>query len=240
MLSSTIGAGNTVGVYYATGSAMAKIFNHKRPEYHQWLVTVASQGSENINNVLQGKVEFGLAQADMLYRATRGLAPWAGKPQQNLRGVLALHSEDLAIVVAGDAGITGVAELKGKRINIGAPGSSDEEYGRRIMENLGIKIDEVTISRYPAATASDLLAEGKIDAYFYTAGHPNLSVWEATSGKRKARLLPLDKSLIDQILVANPPAKAVSITTDYYPGGEPTGDPYRGGQGGALHPRGDA
>jgi hypothetical protein len=220
----SVGAGNTVGGYYAASSAMAKIFNRKRQDYHQWLVTVASQGSEeNINNVLAGKTQFGLAQANMLDRAKRGLAPWAGRPQKSLQAVLGLYTEDLTIVAAEDAGILSVAGLKGKRVNIGSPGSSDEEYARQILQKAGIRMEEVIISRFPAAVASDLLAEGKIDAYFYTAGHPNLSVWEATSGKRKARLLPLDKSLIDQILVANPPAKAVSITTDYYPGLENRG-----------------
>jgi TRAP transporter TAXI family solute receptor len=214
----SIGAGNVMGVYYAAGSGMAKIFNHKRQEYHQWFVTVASLGSvENINNVLQGKVEFGLAQANMLDRAVRGREPWT-VPQTNLQAVLSLYTEDFTIVAAGDAGIEALADLKGKRVNIGAPGSSDGVYAREVLEKSGVRVEDVEISEQPSFKASDLLSEGKIDAYFFTAGHPNLSVREVTSGKRKARLLPLDQSLIEQFLAARPLLKAVSISTDYYPG----------------------
>jgi TRAP transporter TAXI family solute receptor len=215
----SIGAGNTVGVYYAASSAIAKLYNLKRPEYHQRLVTVASQGSEeNINNVLQGKLEFGLAQSDVLYRAIQGQTPWAGKPHKNLQAVLGLHTEDLTIVAASDAGIASIADLKGKRVNIGAPGSSDEEYARRLLLKAGIRVEDVALSQYPSSMASDLLAAEKIDAYFYTVGTPNLSVREATSGTRKAIILSLDKSLIDLATSMNPLVKAVTISTDEYPG----------------------
>ena len=215
----SIGAGNVMGVYYAAGSAVAKILNHKRPEYHQWFVTVASHGSvENINDVLQGTNEFGLAQANILDRAVRGMEPWTGHPQTNMEAVLSLYTEDLTIVVAGDAGINRLADLRGKRVNIGAPGSSDDVYARTVLEMAGVRVEDVKISDQPSFKASDLLTEGKIDAYFFTAGHPNLSVREVTSGKRKARLLPLDQSLVDQFLAARPLLKAVSIPTDYYPG----------------------
>jgi TRAP transporter TAXI family solute receptor len=215
----SIGAGNTVGVYYAASSAMAKIFNQKRPEFHQRLITVASQGSEeNINNVLQGKLEFGLAQSDMLYRAQQGLTPWAGKPHKNIQAVLGLHTEALTIVAASDKGIAKLADLVGKRVNIGAPGSSDEENAKRILLKAGIRVEDLTISQFPSSMASELLTGDRIDAYFFTVGHPNLSVREATSGQRKAVLLPLDKSLIDLFQVTSPLAKAVTIPTDQYPG----------------------
>jgi len=182
------------------------------------LVTVASQGSvENINNVLDGKVEFGLAQANMLYRAGRGQKPWTQPSQTNLQGVLGLYTEALTIVAAEDAGINSLADLKGKRLNVGAPGSSDQVYARLILERAGLREEEVTISEEPSYKASDLLADGKIDAYFFTVGHPDLSVREASSGKRKARLLPLDQALIEHCLTVNPLLKSVAISTDYYP-----------------------
>jgi TRAP transporter TAXI family solute receptor len=215
----SVGAGNVVGVYYAACSGMAKIFNQKRGEHHQWLVAVASQGGvENINNVLEGKVEFGLASVNMLGRAMGGQAPWTASPPTNLQAVLGLYTEALTIVVAGDKKIETVADLKGKRVNIGAPGSSDQVYARPILNGAGLQMEEMKILEEPSSKASDLLEEKKIDAYFFTDAHPDLSVREATSGKRKARLLPLERRLIESCLAANPILKAVAISTDYYPG----------------------
>jgi TRAP transporter TAXI family solute receptor len=215
----TIGSGNTTGVYYAAAAALAKVVNRTSGESGLRLVNQASQGSEqNINDVLAGKVAFGLAQADMLDKATLGRGPWQGHPQAALRSVLALHSEALTLVAAEDAGIAGLADLKGKRVNIGAAGSSDNENARLLLEMAGIKLEEVQLREEPAALASDMLQDDEIDAYFYTVGHPNLSVREATSGRRKARLLPLPPEMIEAFTAARPYLLAVSIPIDQYPG----------------------
>jgi TRAP transporter TAXI family solute receptor len=215
----TIGSGNTVGMYYATSSAIAKIFNQRRQECQQWVITQASQGSEeNINHVIDGKIQFGLAQDNMLVRAQEGMAPWEGKPQKNLQAVLKLYTEKLAIVAAEDAGILSLSDLRGKRVNIGAPGSSDAETARIILERVGVPMDELTISQEQVSKASDLFSEGKIDAYFFTVGHPDFSVREASFGKRKVRLLPLDQSCIEHCLSITPLVKSVLIETDFYPG----------------------
>jgi hypothetical protein len=214
-----IGSGNITGVYYAASAALAKVFNRSSGESGLRLVNQASQGSEqNINDVLAGKVAFGLAQADMLFKATQGLGPWEGRPQANLRAVLALHSEALTLVAAEDAGIAGLADLKGKRVNIGAPGSGDNENARLLLEKAGVKPEEVVLREDQAALASDLFQNDEIDAYFYTVGHPNLSVREATSGKRKARLLPVPPEMVGQFTAARPFLLAVSIPVDQYPG----------------------
>jgi len=214
-----IGSGGTAGVYYAASAALAKIFNRSSGESGLRLVNQASQGSEqNINDVLAGKAAFGLAQADMLYKATQGLGPWQGHMQGALRSVLALHSEALTLVAAEDSGIAGLADLKGKRVNIGAPGSSDNENARLVLEMAGVKLEEVKLREERAALASDLFQNDEIDAYFFTVGHPNLSVREATSGKRKARIVPLPAEMIGQFTAARPFLQAVSIPVDQYPG----------------------
>lgn len=214
-----IGSGSTAGVYYAEAAALAKVVNRDSAETGLRLVNQASQGSEqNIDDVLAGKVAFGLAQADMLDKAMLGRGPWQGRPQATLRAVLALHIEALTLVAAEDAKIAGLADLKGKRVNIGAPGSSDNENARNILELVGVKPEEVELRESPAALASDLLQAGEIDAYFYTVGHPNLSVREVTSGKRKARLVPLPPELVGRFTAAQPFLLAVSIPVDQYPG----------------------
>jgi hypothetical protein len=214
----TLGAGNVVGVYYAAGSGMAKIFNKKRGTYRQWLVPVATPGTvANISSVIGGSNQFGLAQLNMLEKSIRGTDPGTTHPGTNLVAVLGLYSEALTIVAAGDAGVERLADLKGKRVNIGAPGSSTHESALPILARAGLQPSDLKLNEEPSFKASDLLEEGRIDAYFFTAGHPNLSVREATSGKRKAVLLPVGQDIIDYCLALNPNLKAVSIETDYYP-----------------------
>lgn len=213
-----IGAGNTVGIYYGTSSAVAKLFNYKRAEYDQWIVTEASDGSiENINNVLSKKVDFGLAQANILAKARKGMGPWEGTPETQLMEVLKLYIEDVTIVAAEDAGIKTMADLKGKRINIGAPGSSDQLYARNMLKMADINPEDVTILETHTSRSSDLLADKKIDAYFFTVGHPAFSVREASAGKRKIRLVPLDPFIIDFGVKFDSTLKASKIPIDYYP-----------------------
>lgn len=214
----SIGSGSTVGMYYSTSSAVAKLFNYKRQDYQQWIVTVASEGSEeNINNVLNGTVQFGFSQANVLEKAVHGVGPWKGKPQQNIRAVLTLYTEELTIVAAEDAGIAQLSDLRGKRVNVGAAGSSTQEGARRFIKNIGIPLEEITLVEEPSSHSSDLLENGKIDAYIFTVGHPSFSIREASSGKRKVRVLPLSSAQIDKTIASNPNVKAVTIPLTYYP-----------------------
>jgi TRAP transporter TAXI family solute receptor len=124
----------------------------------------------------------------------------------------------VTVVAAADRGIGTLSDLKGKRLNIGAPGSSDNEYGAILLEQAGLKPADVTLTEHPAALASEFLQRDEIDAYLYTVGHPNLSVLEAGAGKRKVLLVPLEQQLIDRVIAANPLLLPARIPTNYYPG----------------------
>ena len=214
----TIGSGNTVGIYYSTSSAVAKLFNRKLSDYKQLADTVVSEGSvENINEVIAGDVDFGLAQANLLDKGFKGTGPWSGNPQKELRAVLTLYTEDLTLIAAEDAKIYAMSDLRGKRVSVGAAGSSDASYVKDIMLLDGIRLTDVTIVEESANRSQDLLADHKIDAYFFSVGHPSFSVREASSGKRKVRLVPLNESLIDFGVTSNALLSAVSIPIDYYP-----------------------
>ncbi len=220
----SIGSGNGTGADYAVSSAIAKIFNRKSAEYRMRLATVASEGSlANIDSVLIGRTAFGIAQAPRLQQATNGLGPWEGKPENGLRAILGLHVEAVTIVAASDREIDRVKDLRGKRINIGAPGSSDHDYATLLLEGSGVPLADVALSERSAVVASELLQNDEIDAYIYTVGHPTLSLLEASTGKRKVRLVPLETLLIEQATRTLPLLLPAVIPTDYYPGLERQG-----------------
>jgi len=216
----SITTGNVTGVYYASGSAIAKIFNKKRQEYGQRLVTKSSEGSvENINRVEEKQATFGIAQANMLYSAQAGSGLWEGDPRRNLRAVVGLYTEDVTIVAAVDADITDVGDLKGKRVNIGAPGSADKVTSLLLLKDW-LHMDpekDLTVSEYHSYEAPELIQQDKIDAFFYTVGHPNLAIIEATAGERKVKMIALDQALIDDIVRPRPYLTAVMIPVMHYP-----------------------
>ncbi len=221
----SISSGNASGADCAVSSAIAKIFNRKSAEYGMRLIRVESEGSQaNIDSVVLGRTAFGIAQADRLQQAANGLGPWKGKPQNGLRAILGLHVEAVTIVAASDREINRVKDLKGKRVNIGAPGSSDHDYATLLLEDSGVPLADVTLSEGSAVVAPELLQNDKIDAYIHTVGHPTLSLLEASTGKRKVRLVPLEKPLIEQATNTNPLLLPAAIRTDYYPDLERQGE----------------
>ena len=214
----SIKTGNITGVYYAAGSAVAKMHNRKLKEYNLRLIAEASEGSlSNIDDVANGLTAFGIAQANALAFAKRGEDHWQGSPQRKLRSVLGLYTEDFTLIAAVDAEINSLADLKGKTVNIGELGSMDGVQAMMLFERMGLDPEnDLTIDNSPTYEASELLQQGDIDAYFYTVGHPNLSIKEASFGDRKVMIVALDKELVDLIDSQRESLVTTNIPIDYY------------------------
>ncbi len=214
----SIKTGDITGVYYAAGSAVAKLHNKKRKEYNLRLIAEASEGSiSNIDAVADGLAGFGIAQANTLYFAKSGAHYWEGEPQNKLRSVLGLYTEAFTVIVAVDASINSLADLRGKTVNIGEHGSTDRLQSLRILESIGLDPEkDLTIREQPTYEASELLQEGGIDAYLYTVGHPNLSIKEAAHGDREIMLVAPSPEYVDSIIDQREDLVERIIRIDYY------------------------
>ena len=213
----TIGTGGITGVYYPTGGAIARILNAKKDVYNI-RATVESTGASvfNVNAVMAGDLDFGIAQADRQYQAYTGLAEWQGKPQKDLRAVFALAPEAITFVVADDSGIQKLADVKGKVINIGNAGSGNRQNAIDVFEAAGINYEkDFTAESIKAADAPRMMQDGRIDGFFYTVGHPNGNIKEATAGKRKAHIVPITN--VDGLLKKFPYYSATVIPVSDYP-----------------------
>jgi hypothetical protein len=214
----TIGTGGITGVYYPTGGAIAKTVNSKKDVYGIRCTVESTGGSVyNINAVLAGDLEFGIAQSDRQYQAMNGLAEWAERgAQKDLRAVFAIHPESVTLVAAEDAGIKDIKDLKGKRVNIGNPGSGQRQNAIDALTTAGLDIEKDIITEgVKAAEAAGLLQDDRIDAFFYTVGHPNGSVKEASSGKREVRFASI-KSM-EKLLEKFPYYAKSYIPKEFYP-----------------------
>jgi TRAP transporter TAXI family solute receptor len=219
----TIGTGGITGVYYPTGGAIAKMVNKKKKEYGIRATVESTGGSVfNINAVMNGDLEFGIAQSDRQYQAVNGMAEWKDKgSQKDLRAVFSIHPESVTLVAAVDAGINKIQDLKGKKVNIGNPGSGQRQNAIDALEAVGINYEkDLNAESIKASEAASLLQDGRIDAFFYTVGHPSGSIKEATSGARKVRLASVTGPGIDALLAKYPYYAKAAIPISMYPGAQ--------------------
>ncbi|MDC7123950.1 MAG: TAXI family TRAP transporter solute-binding subunit [Spirochaetales bacterium] len=189
-----IGTGGLSGVYYPAGEAISKIVNEKTDELRIRLTAESTGGSvANVSGMVNGQLSFGLVQSDRLSQAYNGEGYWynAG-PQSKLRVICALHPESVTFVAAYDSNIQSVVDLKDKVVSIGSQGSGQWQNSVDTLRAFGIDwkkdINSAVLASSELAIA---LQSGKIDAYFYTVGHPSGSFEEAISGMRKVHFVPI-------------------------------------------------
>lgn len=179
----TIGTGGVTGVYYPTGGAICRLVNKGRRD-HGIRCSVESTGGSvyNVNTIREGELEFGVAQSDIQYNAYNGVVQFEGDPFEGLRAVFSVHPEPFTVVARADAGITTFEDLKGKRVNIGNPGSGQRATMEVLMEEMGWTMDDFALAtELKAAEQSAALCDNQIDAMVYTVGHPSGSIQEATT-----------------------------------------------------------
>ena len=214
----TIGTGGVTGVYYPTGGAIAKMVNKKSKEYGLKATVESTGGSVyNINAVMSGDLEFGIAQSDRQYQAVHGLAEWKDKgPQKKLRAVFSIHPESITLIATAKSGIKSVKDLKGKSVNIGNPGSGQLQNSLDVLNAFGLTEKDIRAEKVKAVEAPGLIQDEKLDAFFYTVGHPNGNIKEATSGRIKVRIVNIDGPEVDALVKKFPYyAKAVIDMKNY-------------------------
>ena len=180
----TIGTGGVTGVYYPTGGAICRLVNKGRKE-HGIRCSVESTGGSvyNINTIREGELEFGVAQSDWQYHAYNGSSKFEEQGAfEGLRAVFSVHPEPFTVVARADSGISSFDDLKGKRVNIGNPGSGQRGTMEVLLGALGWSTSDFALAtELKAAEQSAALCDNQIDAMVYTVGHPSGSIQEATT-----------------------------------------------------------
>ena len=220
----TIGTGGITGVYYPVGGAICRLVNKDRKQ-HGIRCTVESTGASvfNVNAIRTGDLSMGIVQSDTQYYAGTGTGSEqfvkAG-PDTKLRVLFSLHAEAFTLVARDDANIHDFKDLKGKRVNIGDPGSGNRSTMELLMKeyNWDPSVYKLATDLKPAEMAG-ALCDDKIDAYVYVVGHPNGSIKEAAT-TCKSHLVPVVGPEVDAFMKKYPFYPAATI-----PGGMYTGTP---------------
>jgi TRAP transporter TAXI family solute receptor len=217
-----IGTGGVTGVYYPTGGAICRLVNRGRSE-HGIRCGVESTGGSvfNINAIRGGELEFGVAQSDWQYHAFNGTSRFEEQgAMEELRSVFSVHPEPFTLVARAGAGIESFDDLRGKRVNIGNPGSGQRGTMEILMEAKGWTTDDFAIaSELQAAEQSQALCDNNIDAMIYTVGHPSGSIQEATTACDSV-LVPVTGAEVEQLVADNPFYRVATIPGGMYRGND--------------------
>ncbi|MCA0326805.1 MAG: TAXI family TRAP transporter solute-binding subunit [Proteobacteria bacterium] len=214
----TIGTGGVTGVYYAAGGAICRLVNKDRAK-HGIRCSVESTGGSvfNVNTIKAGELDLGFAQSDVQYNATKGVNQFKDGPVADLRAVFAVHPEPFTVVARKEAGITKFEDFKGKRFNVGNPGSGTRASMEELLAALGWKMSDFSLaSELKADEHGPALCDGKIDGFYYGVGHPSANIQDPTT-TCGAKLVPLTGPVIDKLVEAKPYYAKVTIPAGLYP-----------------------
>jgi len=216
----SIGTGGVTGVYYAAGGAICRLVNKDRKD-HGLRCSVESTGGSvfNVNTIKAGELDLGVAQSDVAFNAYNGRAQFQKDgAYQDLRSVFSLHPEPLTLVTRPEANINTFADLQGKRINVGNPGSGTRATVEQLLNAEGWTYANLSLaSELRPDEHGSATCDGKIDGFFYVVGHPSANIQDPTT-TCAAKLVSLTGKGVDSLVSQYPYFAKVTIPAGLYPG----------------------
>ncbi len=217
----TIGTGGQTGVYFVVGQSICRLVNRDSATTGLKCTAPSTGGSiANINAIKAGDMDMGVAQSDWQFHAYNGTAKFEGDKFEKERAVFSVHSEPFTVIARKDANIASFDDLKGKRVNVGNPGSGQLATMEVVLDAKGWTMADFALaSELKPAEQAAALGDNKVDAIIYTVGHPNGSIQEAVSTV-EAVLVPVEGEAIDKLVADNPFYAYATIPGGMYPGSD--------------------
>ena len=214
----SIGTGGVTGVYYPTGGAICRRVNRDRKKHGIRCSAESTGGSiYNINTIRAGELEFGVAQSDWQYHAFNGTSKFQDKGKfEKLRAVFSVHPEPVTVLARDDSNIKNITDVKGKRLNIGNPGSGTRGTWEVMEAALGWSRSDLRLaSEMKSAETAQALCDNKIDAYFWLVGHPS-ALTQETLSSCATHLVNVTGPAIDKLVADNSYYRTATIPAGMY------------------------
>ncbi|MGY3893577.1 TAXI family TRAP transporter solute-binding subunit [Aeromonas enterica] len=220
----TIGTGALNGVYYPTGGAICRLLNEESANHGLHCAVQSTSGSlANLKELDQGKIQLALVQSDVVHHAIHGTGPFVGQPPNDrLRSLFQLHQESLTLLAGANSNINTLADIEGKRVDLGNPGSGERVTSQALLDAMGWQESSFApVISTSVNSRLEGLCDGTLDAAFMVAGHPNQGIGDLT-GRCKARIIPIEGEQVDHLLKNHPYYQRSRIGANLYPG-QPSG-----------------
>jgi TRAP transporter TAXI family solute receptor len=200
----TIGTGGITGVYYAVGGAICRLVNKDRAKTGIRCSVESTGGSVyNVNTIKAGELDFGMAQSDVQYQDYNGTGPFK-EADKDLRAVFSVHPEPFTVLARKEANIKTFADFKGKRFNVGNPGSGTLSAMEELLATMNFKMSDFALaSQLKADEHGPALCDNKIDGFFYGVGHPSANIQDPTT-TCGAKLVSLTGPAVDELVKKHP------------------------------------
>jgi len=171
----SVATGGTGGTYYPVGGGLAEVINN-HVEGYSATAEVTGASVENMGLIATGDADLAIALADTVAQAYTGTGKFEGQQLSMVRGLASLYANMVHIVALESSGITSLADIKGKRVSVGAPGSGTEVNTQAILKANGLTYDDIDEQRLNFNETADALANGDIDVGFWSVGAPTSSI----------------------------------------------------------------
>ena len=211
----TMGTGGTAGTYYGYGSIIGTyISNNTNVNVN----VVSTDGSKaNIQGIAAGNYQLGTVQSDVMSYAWEGIRSFESEGKvDSFRVVAGLYAEAVQLITM-DPSIKSVADLAGKSVSIGAPGSGVYFNAIDVLTAAGLSETDIKAQYLSFGDSTDGLKDGKIDAAFIVAGAPTPAITELCT-TNNAYLVPIDGAIADALFASNPFYTAYAIPAGTYAG----------------------
>jgi uncharacterized protein len=215
----TIGTGGVTGVYYAAGGAVCRLVNKDRAK-HGIRCSVESTGGSvfNVNTIKAGELDLGFAQSDVQFNASKGQGAFKDAGAYgDLRAVFSVHPEPFTVLARKEVNAKTLADLKGKRFNVGNPGSGTRASMEELLAAMNWKMGDFSLAaELKADEHGPALCDGKIDGFFYGVGHPSANIQDPTT-TCGAKLVSVTGPAVDKLVADKPYYAKASIPGGLYP-----------------------
>ncbi len=212
----SIATGGTGGVYYPMGGGLGEVINTYVDGYAA-TAEVTGASVENMGLIATGDADLAIGLGDTVQQAYTGTGRFEGQQLPMIRGVATLYSNMVQIVTLADSGIESLDDLVGMRVSVGAPGSGTEVNAQEILAANGITYDDIDEQRLNFNETADALANGDIDAGFWSVGAPTSSILNLAT-TRSIRILELTDAQIEAAQAAVPIFARTALPGDIYEG----------------------
>jgi TRAP transporter TAXI family solute receptor len=186
----SIATGPIGGTYYVYGGGLASVISRHIPNVEA-TAELTSASVDNLKFLRMGRADLALVVGTSLYEAYTGTESFSTLGRVPVRALAMLYVQPLHFVTIAEKRIASLADLRGRVVSTGTPGSGTDEMLTRVLRAAGLDPEhDIRRHRLSPANAAEALRDGKIDAFFWSAGVPNAAVLDlATSFRTRLRLV---------------------------------------------------